>query len=488
MPGADLRTVLRLATRHLVVRRGRAAFLLLGYAIGAGVMMVLLSIGEAMLVQSRDVALVGGGEVTVLPEGVDLESLRTGAMSGLFFGIDRARLLERQLVGGPRHRTVVRETSPVIEHELLYLRRDDRDIPLRAGGELPSAASGVGAGLDVVAGIWRDGAQDSSFSAPTAQVLYDELDRFHAPEPDSTWAEWHYFNVMPSEDESWYVTYLVGGALAEGGGGAQLLVTRQRTGRPSQRFERWFRPEEIDADTSRASLALGAARVEQRDGRYRLSGVASGASGTLTIEVEVAPEPNAYLPPLELGDERFRSGYAVPAVRATATGRFCLDGQCRSVERAPAYHDHNWGVWRAVAWEWGQARGSELSLLYGGVLGPERGPGLDRQPFLLAVVDSLGIRQILRFDRVEYRDPAPVESEPALVAPRGLVIRAGRGRDSLELLVNVRGAQATPVPTAGPDRIFLQLKGAFQVRGHLAGEPVADSGSGSFETFVRRAR
>ncbi|MEZ4587631.1 MAG: hypothetical protein R2909_14655 [Gemmatimonadales bacterium] len=488
MPGADLRTVLRLATRHLVVRRGRAAFLLLGYAIGAGVMMVLLSIGEAMLVQSRDVALVGGGEVTVLPEGVDLESLRTGAMSGLFFGIDRARLLERQLVGGPRHRAVVRETSPVIEHELLYLRRDGRDVPLRAGAEIPSAASAVGAGLDVVSGVWRDGPEDSAFSAPTAQALYDELDRFHAPEPDSTWAEWHYFNLMPSEGESWYVTYLVGGGLADGGGGAQLLVTRQREGRASQRFERWFRPDEIELDTTRASLALGPARVEQRNGRYRLSGSATGTAGTLSFEVEVVPEPNAYLPPLELGDERFRSGYVVPGVRATASGRFCLAGRCESVDGAPAYHDHNWGVWREVAWEWGQARGSRLSLLYGGVLGPERDAGADRQPFLLAVVDSLGIRQILRFERIEYRNPVPLASEPGLTAPRELAIRAGRGSDSLEILVRVAGAQATPVPTAGPDRVFLQLKGAFRVTGHLAGQPVADSGRGSFETFVRRVR
>ena len=51
MARADLRTVALLAFRHLVVRRGRALVLLAGYSLGAAVMMVLLSVGEAMLVQ-----------------------------------------------------------------------------------------------------------------------------------------------------------------------------------------------------------------------------------------------------------------------------------------------------------------------------------------------------------------------------------------------------------------------------------------------------
>ena len=47
--------LLTLAFRHLWVRRLRSLFLLLGFSIGVGVMVVLLSVGEAMLDQSRDV-------------------------------------------------------------------------------------------------------------------------------------------------------------------------------------------------------------------------------------------------------------------------------------------------------------------------------------------------------------------------------------------------------------------------------------------------
>ena len=95
--------LLTLAFRHLWVRKLRSLFLLLGFALGVGVMVVLLSVGEAMVDQSRDVSLVGGGEITVLPQGIDVEAMRTGGLGGMFFAIDRARFLTRQVIGGPRH-------------------------------------------------------------------------------------------------------------------------------------------------------------------------------------------------------------------------------------------------------------------------------------------------------------------------------------------------------------------------------------------------
>src|SRR6476661_11097859 len=121
--------LLTLAFRHLWVRPLRSLFLLLGFSIGVGVMVVLLSVGEAMLDQSRDVALVGGGEVTVLPQGIDVEAMRTGGVSGMFFGIDRARLLTRQVLGGPRQEDLISAVSPAIEGKLLYLRTGNRLVP-----------------------------------------------------------------------------------------------------------------------------------------------------------------------------------------------------------------------------------------------------------------------------------------------------------------------------------------------------------------------
>src|SRR3954470_3821183 len=110
-----------LAFRNLVLRPWRSAFLLFGYSLGVAVMIVLLSIGEALLDQAKDEKLVGGGTITVLPEGGDVEVLKTGGLGGLFFSIDHARFIHQQLLAAPRMGSAVVAASPQIEGKLLYL-------------------------------------------------------------------------------------------------------------------------------------------------------------------------------------------------------------------------------------------------------------------------------------------------------------------------------------------------------------------------------
>ena len=138
-----------LAFRHLLVKKARSLFLLLGFSIGVGVMITLLSVGEAMLDQSRDVSLVGGGELTVLPQGIDVEAMRTGGLGGMFFSIERAKFLTRQALGGARHRDLIRTVAPAIEGKLIYLcpaSGECRPTAVRAGGEIPSRSAALGAG------------------------------------------------------------------------------------------------------------------------------------------------------------------------------------------------------------------------------------------------------------------------------------------------------------------------------------------------------
>ena len=480
MPSADRRTLFLLAWRHLLVQRSRGLFLLFGYAVGAGVMMVLLSIGEAMLVQSRDVSLVGGGEVTVLPEGIDLEGLRTGSVGGLFLSIDRARFLQRQLLGGGRLADAVGPISPAIERKLVYLVRDGGLVPLRAGAELPGAARAVGAGLELLDGRWEDSPADRAFASPTPEQLYHELDRWHSPRPDSSWAEWQYFNVSPSPDEWWYITFLIGGLDRDGRPLGQLLVTRYRAGLPPARFLSVAAAAAVRYDTTTADLDVGSATVRQRAGHYRIVGQASGTGGAVSFDLEVAPTPNAYFPAVELTADRFVSGYVVPAIRATAAGTICEQRRCRRFENMASYHDHNWGVWRQTTWNWGQARGSQMSVVYGGVLTGDSVASNGGSPYFLAVVDSAGVRQILRFRRIEYQGRHPVA--PGIAAPDSFRLVAVREPDTLNLAVTVRRAQVTASGIAS--KAFLQMRGDFRISGQLLGHPVADSGLGFFETFV----
>ena len=476
-----------LVVRQLTVRKARTAFLLLGFAVGVATMIVLLAVGEAMVVQYRDVSLVGGGDVTVLPDGLDLDALRTGALTGMFFGIDRARFVGRVMLGGARHRDLVSAVNPRIDGELLYLEAGSHTVAVRASGEIPSQARAAGAGFEIARGRWEDTVRDSAWIVPTRQQLYDELDRFHLPPAgDSTWGEWHYFNVVTGPDEWWYITYLVGGDVPDGRWAGRLLVTHRLPGGGYEEFSAQSDPEDVRFDTARADVRLGESFVRQRDGVYAIEGVAEGDRGDLRFRLRVEPDRFRYFPPVEqiVGDQL--SGYVVPALRATASGRLCVATDCSEAVDAPAYHDHNWGFWSGVTWEWEMGRGEALDLLYGGVdRGGEEG---DAGARFLAVVDSFGVRQVLRFDDIVYEGARPVAGLPGIRAPERFALTArrrdGLRDDWLRLEVAVRSVQATPAETTTDDQVFLQLRGEFSVTGELTGIPVSDRGQGFFETYV----
>jgi hypothetical protein len=481
-----------LAFRHLLVRKFRSLFLLLGFSLGVSVMIVLLSVGEAMLEQSRDASLVGGGELTVLPQGIDVEAMRTGGLGSMFFGIDRARFLVRQVLGGSRHRDIVRTVSPGIEDKLLYLRRGDRVVPVRAGGEIPSRAGSLNAGLQLRSGSWDDSPSDSLYIAPNAQQLYDELDRFHLPSrPDSTWAEWHYFNVVVSPEEWWYITYLVGGEIPTGRWGGELLLTHRNPDGRYSRFVTRIPAAQVRFDTARADLTMGRSFVRQRNGVYHLNALSLGAEGRVTIDLAITPAAERYFPPVELRDDEIVSGYVVPGLVANGSGRICVRAHCTPLNGVPAYHDHNWGVWRDVTWEWGNARGQRLSFLYGGIYGPTSTSGADpgvRSPFFLSVLDSLGVKQVLRFDAIQYAGVRSAAGAPGATSPRQFSLVGVRDADTVKIRVQVLDALATPRNQTRSERTFLQMRGHFAASGRLLGETVSDTGSGFFETYVEPHR
>jgi hypothetical protein len=424
----------------------------------------------------------------------------------MFFGIDRARFLTRQVLGGSRQRHLVRAVSPVLEGKLVYLRHGNRVVPVRAAGEIPSRAAAVGSGLQLLAGSWKDSRADSQYVSPTAQELYDELDRFHLPmRPDSTWAEWHYFNVVVAPDEWWYVTYLIGGEVSRkqppgseprqhgeqaNRWGGQILLTHRRPDGKYDRFVAQQSSESVVLDTSRADLSIGESFVRQRSGRYRIHGRAVGQAGVVRIDLWLRPAPHRYFPPVELRDDELVSGYVVPGLVARASGTMCVGTRCRSFLDVPAYHDHNWGIWRDVTWEWGAAQGNRLAVLYGGVYGPQRSNAADgsyvRSPFFLTVVDSLGVMQVLRFDKIDYQGSRRAAGKGRLTSPQRFDLLATRELDTVRLSVEVEDALATDMRTIGFQRGFLQMRGKFILSGRLLDQAVADSGMGFFETYVTR--
>ena len=492
-----------LARRNLTLRPWRSALLLGGFGLGVGVMIVLLAIGEALLTQSRDERLVGGGDVTVLPEGIDVEVMKTGGVGGLFFSISNARFLSMQLLSSVRDSARVRAVAPQIAEKVLYLRTPDgRERPVRATGELPSQSQAVGGLPPLASGAWEDDDFDRRWRAPTPSELRADIDHFHLTPRDvehrDSWAEWHYFNVLSADKQRWaFISFIVGGAVPDGRWGGQVLFTLHEEGKPPRRFATAFPADSISLSTSTADLRVGNGRVTVLpDGRYAIRGSARAEQGreVATVDLIVSPSPGAYFPGASLGGGSFVSGYVVAGLRAEATGTICVASSCERFDGAQAYHDHNWGVWRGVSWEWGAARAGSFTFLYGRVEPPD-GSASDT-PLFFYLVDSLGFRTLFRPKRIDYIDGRVVRSGGASVrVPSRAVFADARGGDTVRVELEIEDAVATDTRSPKPERgetmaarqldrpYFIQMKGTARLSGRVGGVPIGGDGSGFFETY-----
>ncbi len=470
--------ILRLAVAELRHRPGRALFLLGGYALGVAVMVVLLAVGEAMLEQAKDRALVGGGDVVVAPAGVSPEMLKSGSVTSMFLGIDHARFLQREVLESPRAREEigVRASSPVLDGRQLEVHARGRVWKALASAEIPSRARIAGAAPDLISGSWRDSEADRRWTAPTRHELYRQIDRLHLPagraRGDSTWAEWHYFNVVLDSARWVYVTLSVGGRVGEPGrwGGRVLLTVRSPDG-GHRSLTRDYRDTAVRFDTTSPDLRFGTdARVTMEDGVYR---VVAGA-GDARVDLRVVPSPRRYFPPTDLGGEALVSGYVAPALYARADGTVCIP-RCQAVRGAQAYHDHNWGVWKGVSWEWGSASDDSVSLLYGVV----RGDSVGTEGIFAYLVDGRGVRGVYRPGRIRVTEtqPARVGGRTVGVPKRFAFEDPQRG---LHVEVEVAATHLTDLARA-ERRWFVQMRGRATVRerGRVVGRP-----TGFFETYV----
>jgi hypothetical protein len=496
-----------LAFRNFIYRPWRSALLFVGFGLGVAVMIVLLSIGEAMVTQAEDERLVGGGDVTVLPEGIDMEVMKTGGLGGLFFSIANARFVYLQLLASPRLASDIRAVAPQSDGKLLYVTTaDGMERPVRAMGELPGATAGVGAAPAVAGGAWTDDPDDRRWADPTSAELETDIDHFHLPPTGianpASWGEWHYFNIVSADRRRWYfISFILGGDVRHERWGGQVLVTahaaREADG-PAQerRYTAAAGPPDIRFSTTSPDLRIGQSSVTLLpDGRYLVRARALDEGGRkVVVDLTIAPAPRAYFPGADIETGDFSSGYTVPGLKADGTGQICSDGRCEVFTDAQAYHDHNWGVWRGVTWEWGAARAGNYALLFGRVQPPDSLGATT--PLFVYLVDSLGFRAVFRPARVAYEDHRTITVDGhRLSVPSSARLADIRGRDTLEVDLTVEDAVATDTrkpliergATDAARRLvhpyFIQMKGRARLSGRVGGAAIAGEGTGFFETY-----
>lgn len=485
--------MIRLLLRSLFERPRRTALFLLGYALGVAVVTSLLSVGEAVLNEARDKDLLGGGDVILLPLGIDVESLKVGGATALFYKIPGLRFLTRAILKSPRVEPLLLASSPRFAGEQLYLRAHGRVTPVVALGTVPSRERQVLPGYS-----WPDSFGDLPAERrlldPTPEEQLCQTDHFHVPPPEAArlkWAEWHYFEVFdPATRRFAYLSFQVFGDWRSGRSFGGILVQLGRPGRPVDRFVRLIEGREVRPSLERPDLVLGPASVTLEGAEYHVRfSWAGGVSG----DIRFTPDLRQSFAAGEIrGDSGFVSGYAVPFLRGRAAGRIRGLGGDWKFEQAVGYHDHNWGGWKDVTWNWGKVSGDSMSLLYGQVSAAGR-----RQPGFAALFSPRGLLGIFRPDSVQVDfggsrfARTPFGASPV---PRRLAFRATAGeRDSLDVSIGVVSAEATPLPGDRDfrpaarrqiRRAFLQMRGDYTVRARLDGALRNMRAPGPAETYA----
>ncbi|MCS7173360.1 MAG: hypothetical protein N0A24_08225 [Armatimonadetes bacterium] len=456
-------TAFLIASRALMARPRRTTALLLGYGLGVGVMVALLAVGDALLLQARDEEVVAGGDLVLLPEGVDPEVLKMGGVTGMYLEIPNARHLVRQILLGPRYASAIAAVSPEITDRVVYVRVRGGVHAVRASGILPSAAHRARSALRPPG--WEDAPADRAWLNPDPARLLHTLDRFHAPSGPA-WAEWWYFNFATQDGTYGYLSFI-----ADAEGRAMVGATVRRA---DGAFVRWTERHRatvlpFGGNTPTLRFEAGPHRAELRDGRYRIRLRRPG----FTAELEITPQPGLYFPPVEWRSGKFRSGYVVPALRAELRGRMRLGSQVLPL-RGTAYHDHNWGNWAGVTWEWGSASTPDYALLYGLVRHPSLQYG-ETFVALYATKPRPGLLSVLR-------GTLPAR-EGGQSAPTRLRLRAvNDAGDTLAADLVVLDA----LPSRAGRTTFWQLRVRYRVRGMVAGRWVGLDTLGFAETFTER--
>ena len=452
----------RLALRSLTAHPIRSAVLAAGFGVGVAVMAILLGIAGIVLEQAQSPALVGGGDVNIrLSLAVPPQLVLSGTLQS-----DAIR---------PRVRAAAASHTTD-----LFLLHNGKAIQVAARGGIPSVERELGdleiAGMDV----WRDTSEDGAWTRQTPEAVLRQIDRFHGvpdvPEWSDSWAEWLYFNGR-SADARFYLTFMVGPRTASGNRGASVRLQIERNGKT----ESYVTGQEVtDQELARTpDLTVGTSSVRLDGLVYRIHLDLADASGRrATGDISITASAGRLVPPVEItGARGWRTGYVVPVMAGALDGALTVDDEQVSFAGGTGYHDHNWGFWKGVSWQWGQAQQGDLSLIYGRVFPPPEAADPERIP---GFVGALGPDGPLGYST----DVRITETNDDKGQPRSITLRTRSTSLSLDLRFDVASTVTSRMQGAlGGGMNFLQMRGEYTVSGRAGSRDIAFTAPGAAETF-----
>lgn len=453
--------MLRIAWRSLATRPVRAAVLAAGFGFGIAVMAELLGVGHVMLEQAHAPALRGGGHLVV---------------SGVFGAVQSARFVMSSVLGVGDLSDRIAVVSPS-KQEQLFLMSARGPVAVAGRGGVPSLEQAIGD--PEVSGIaaWVDAPADALWLQPSAGDVLRAMDRFHpipdVPDRASSWAEWLYFNGRTADGRvRLYLTFLVGPRAATAGkrvAGVRLQL--ERDGR-SRNYSARAEIDEAPLLADAPDLEIAGNRVRLVDTSYRMTLALDGLTGEIVLDAA----PGRSMPPATLrGANGWLSGYTVPALAGSMRGRLAVGGESLSFDDASGYHDHNWGFWEGVSWQWGQVAHDDMSIVFGRLFPPADVADPTRTPGFLVV---LGREGPLGFSTDVTIDDSKTGRVEVNAHARDLDLSLG--------LVVEETVRTSMTMTSGPNAepmSFLQLGGMYRAIGRIGERPIDFSARGAAETF-----
>ena len=459
--------ILTLALRSLLSRPIRSLVLAGGFGFGVAVMAALLGIGGVILDQARAPQLSGGGDVVI---------------SGPAGRVHNARfILSSILANGPLAPRVV--TASPVTQATLYLVDARGSALIHARGSVPALERAVGNDeADDVPG-WMDGARDLEWSSPNPADVLRTLDRFHAipdvPARASSWAEWLYFNGRTG-NARFYLTFIAGPRRESGTRALGIRLQLERGGVLESFADTIDVSDAALATAPDITAGRNGVRLHGFDYRIHFDLPAESGKGRAAGDITLTATPGRAMPPFELrGAGGWVSGYVVPVISGPLSGTIRVRTEAIDLTGGAGYHDHNWGFWEGVRWQWGQVHGSDLSFVYGRVHPPSDAADATRVPGFLVVLGPDG--------PAGYATDVAIEesNDPTTNRPHGIVIRAQSESLSLTMTLDVEQTTATRMRAGGfgAGMDFLQMRGQYKVSGRAGGRDVTFTAHGSAETF-----
>lgn len=266
-------------------------------------------------------------------------------------------------------------------------------------------------------------------------------------------------------------------------------------------IERYDRSD-VALRTGAIDARFGDSTLAFADGQYRASIRLRDdpISADLTFEPLALPLSVQSQP---LGPGRSMSYVAVP--RLVCRGQVTIGGEQLAIDRAPAYHDHNWGCFQwgeDFSWEWGAAQPANddcpWSVVYTHMQDRRR---LVSRRCGLFLWQGDRLHRLFRDDQIRVRPEGRLERTPLVQippvmrllggglrdVPARVVLTARDERDSLELTFDANDALQVILPNDGDIdgvTVLNEVTGRVSARGRVGGARVEWHGPGAFE-FLR---